>query len=79
MNEEFLTQEYLLLELLDQAETVDLNKIRIPISLTKLIKLKLGDVFNFIVAHHERHFLQISNAMKVASVNYQHAWSNSNG
>jgi hypothetical protein len=79
MIEEFLTQEYLLLELLVQAETVDLNKIRIPISLTKLIKLKLGDVFNFIVAHHERHFLQIKNAMEVISASYQAAaYSNSN-
>jgi hypothetical protein len=63
MIEEFLTQEYLLLELLDESATVDLNNIRIPISLTKLIKLKLGDVFNFIIAHHERHFLQIKNAL----------------
>jgi hypothetical protein len=71
MIEEFLTQEYLLLELLGQAETVDLNKIRIPISLTKMIKLKLGDVFNFIVAHHQRHFLQIKHAMEVFSVRFQ--------
>jgi hypothetical protein len=73
MIEEFLTQEYLLLELLNQAETVDLNKIRIPISLTNMIKLKLGDVFNFIVAHHQRHFLQIKNTMEVFSTRYQEA------
>jgi len=64
MIEEFLTQEYLLLQLLDQAESVDLNQLRIPISLTKLIRLKLGDVFGFLVAHHERHFLQIRNTLQ---------------
>ena len=69
MIEEFLTQEYLLLELLAQAESVDLNAIRIPISLTKMIRLKLGDVFSFIVAHHERHFVQIRNAMRAIENN----------
>lgn len=67
MIEEFLTQEYLLLQFLDQAESVDLNAIRIPISLTKLIRLKLGDVFGFLVAHHERHFLQIRNTLHEVS------------
>jgi hypothetical protein len=69
MIEEFLTQEYLLLELLAQAEFVDLNAIRIPISLTKMIRLKLGDVFNFIVAHHERHFVQIRNVLSAVEKN----------
>ena len=67
--EEFLTQQYLLLELLTQSQSVDLNAIRIPISLTKLIRLKLGDVFSFIVAHHERHFVQIRNAMRAIENN----------
>jgi hypothetical protein len=64
MIEEFLTQEYLLLELLTASELVDLNLIRVPISITKLIKLKLGDVLSFLVAHHERHFVQIRNAIQ---------------
>jgi hypothetical protein len=73
MFEEFLTQEYLMLELLTQSESVDLNRIRIPISLTKLIRLKLGDVFNFIIAHHERHFLQIRNIMQAVEPGFQRA------
>ena len=64
MIEEFLTQEYLLLELVDKAASVDLNAVRIPISLTQVIKLKLGDVFNFIVAHHDRHFVQIRTVLR---------------
>jgi hypothetical protein len=59
--EEFLQQEYLLLELLDKAETVNLEKIRIPISISRFIKLKLGDTFRFLIAHHQRHFVQIEN------------------
>ena len=62
--EEFLKQEQLLLELLERAKHFNLAKIRIPISLSKLVKLKLGDTFRFLVAHHQRHFVQIHNALK---------------
>ena len=65
MIEEFLEQQYLLLQLLEDAGKKDLNAIRIPISLTKLIKLKLGDVFGFLIAHQERHFVQLHRALEV--------------
>ena len=55
---EFIQQQELLLSYLKQARQTDLNKIRIPISILKWVKLKLGDVFQFIVAHNERHMQQ---------------------
>ena len=58
----FIQQQEWLLELLKKAKTTDLNDIRIPISITRLVKLKLGDVFQFIIAHDERHIQQ---AMRV--------------
>jgi hypothetical protein len=36
------------------AKNTAMNKIKISISLTNLIKLKLGDVFQFIIVHNER-------------------------
>ena len=54
-------QQILLLELLDKAAKVNINRIRIPISIAPFIKLKMGDVFGFIIAHHQRHFVQIDN------------------
>lgn len=60
---EFIEQQEKLLKLLRQAKRVDLNNIRIPISLTKLIKLKLGDVFLFLIAHNYRHILQADRAL----------------
>lgn len=59
---EFIRQQEQLLDLLKKAEKLDLNSIRIPISITRFIKLKLGDVFQFIIAHDERHIQQ---AMRV--------------
>ena len=44
--------------LLEQAKQVDLVKVKTAISLTKLIRLRLGDTFRFLVTHIERHVLQ---------------------
>lgn len=54
----FIQQQEELLSYVKQAKSVNLNKIRIPISITRLIRLKLGDVFQFIIAHDERHLQQ---------------------
>jgi hypothetical protein len=61
---EFIEQQEQLLQLLEQARVVNLASIRIPISLTKWIRLKLGDTFLFVIAHNERHILQASIALK---------------
>jgi hypothetical protein len=63
---EFIVQQEKLLVLLHQARRIDLNKIRIPVSIAKLIKLKLGDVFMFLIAHNIRHVNQAERAMATA-------------
>ncbi len=55
---EFIQQQELLLSYLKQARQTDMNQIRIPISILNWVKLKLGDVFQFIVTHNERHLQQ---------------------
>jgi hypothetical protein len=55
---EFIEQQELLLTLVRSAATKDIGKIRIAISIARWIKLKLGDVFGFVVAHNERHIQQ---------------------
>ena len=57
--DEFGQQEILLLQLLNNARNTDLEKIRISVSIAPFIKLKMGDVFAFLIAHHQRHFVQI--------------------
>lgn len=63
--DEFASQQQLLLELLEVAGQTDLNKITISISIAKWIKIRLGDSFGFIIAHHQRHFVQIENTLKM--------------
>lgn len=55
---EFIRQQEQLLEYLRLARKTDLNKIKIPISIAKWFKLKLGDIFQFLIAHDERHIQQ---------------------
>ena len=60
---EFIDQQERLLLLLEQAKEVNLNSTKVPISISPFIKLKLGDVFMFLVAHNFRHVLQVNNAI----------------
>jgi DinB superfamily len=62
--EEFLKQEHLLLELLDKSSKSNLEKIKIPISISRFVKIRLGDTFRFLIAHHQRHFVQVQNTLK---------------
>lgn len=65
---EFVTHQDHLLRLLEMAKSRDLNSIRIPITLTSLIQLKLGDMFRFLVAHEQRHLIQARNTLKETGV-----------
>lgn len=54
----FLKQQELLKKLLQLAETKDLTKLKTPISISKWIKLRLGDTFRFVIYHNQRHIDQ---------------------
>ena len=55
---EFIQQQEHLLGYLRKGKLKNLNAIRIPISISNWIRLKLGDVFQFVIAHNERHIRQ---------------------
>jgi len=54
----FLKQTEHLLHLLQLARNKDLTKAKTPISISKMIRLRLGDTFRFYVYHIERHVAQ---------------------
>jgi hypothetical protein len=65
---EFNKHQNKLLQLLEVARRRNLNSIRIPISISKFVRLKLGDTFRFLVAHEQRHMIQARNAIKAVGV-----------
>lgn len=60
----FIEGQTRLLALLKEARQANLTKVTAPISISKFIKIRLGDTFRFLVAHQQRHFVQINNTLK---------------
>jgi uncharacterized protein (DUF2164 family) len=63
---EFISQLEKLEQLLTLAQNKNLGTIKAPISITKFVKLKLGDVFLFYTTHISRHLLQAEKALIAA-------------
>lgn len=55
----FRQQQQDLMTLLNQGKNVDLTKTRTSISISSLIKLRLGDTFRVVVYHNQRHMAQV--------------------
>ena len=62
--DEFINQQIKTIDLLNKSKIVSLNKNKVKITLTKWIKLKLGDTFRFVINHNIRHIKQIENNIK---------------
>jgi len=56
-----------MLRLLTQARQADLSATRVPLSIAPFLRLRLGDVFGFNVAHNERHVQQALRNLSVVS------------
>jgi hypothetical protein len=54
----FTEQQQQVITLLNNAKTVNLDKTKTAISISKLIRLKLGDTFRVLIYHNERHIKQ---------------------
>lgn len=61
----FIKQQEKLVELLNQSRDVDLTKTKCAISLTRLIRLRLGDTLRFFVYHIERHIQQAERMLQI--------------
>ncbi|MGM0479582.1 MAG: DinB family protein [Bacteroidota bacterium] len=59
----FIENQQQLKEILESAKNVNLKKVKIPISISKIARLRLGDALMFIIYHNERHVQQIKNIM----------------
>ncbi len=74
--ETFIAQQHILLGLLEKAKSKNIGTIRVPISISKMIRLKAGDTFRFLVGHEQRHFLQIERTLqtlKSTPIRFAHA------
>jgi len=63
----FVEQQKHLLKLLDMSNKVSLEKVRIKTTLSSLLRLKLGDTFQFVINHNIRHLKQAEEVLRLAS------------
>lgn len=63
--DKFLEQQHILLDLLEKARTIHLGKTKTAISISKMIRLKLGDTLRFFTYHNERHIVQAQKVLKM--------------
>jgi hypothetical protein len=69
---EFIDQQETMLKLIERARKINIGKVRVPISIMKWLKLKVGDTFLFMTAHHLRHILQAERALsQTKELNYK--------
>lgn len=62
--DKFIRQQKQLLNLLEQARSLHLSKIKTAISISNWIKLRLGDTFRVVIYHNYRHIMQAENVLK---------------
>lgn len=65
---EFEQQQFLMQELLEKSRNVDLMKIKIPLTISRWVRLSLGDILRIVIYHNERHIRQ---AIRAAASDYE--------
>lgn len=58
---DFLKSQEALLMIIEKSQTVNMRRVKIPISMSKIVRLRLGDALLFVVYHNQRHVQQILN------------------
>lgn len=60
-DQQFLVYQQELLQLIEDSKSVNIRKAKVATSLSKIVRLRLGDAFLFVVYHNERHIQQAIN------------------
>ncbi|MEZ4969481.1 MAG: DinB family protein [Flavobacteriaceae bacterium] len=63
----FIDQQQAIANLLNKSKEVDLIKTKTGISISKWIKLRLGDTFRVVIYHNQRHMAQAQKVLKMAN------------
>ena len=59
----FVKNQNNLLKIFENAAKVNIRRVKVPISISKIVRLRLGDALLFVVYHNERHIQQIMNIL----------------
>jgi hypothetical protein len=60
----FIAQQRDFIQLFGMSEKVNINKVKVAITISRWIKLSIGDLFRFLMNHNIRHFQQLERVEK---------------
>jgi hypothetical protein len=60
----FIHSQKELMDIIDKAKFVNIQRVKVPISISKFIRLRLGDALLFVIYHNERHVYQALNLLQ---------------
>lgn len=60
----FMDQQESYLRLIEAARSLDVSAVRVPISIARFVRLKLGDILQVVIYHNQRHMEQAKRAIK---------------
>lgn len=60
----FIEQQKQMLQLIEDANDLDLRHTKTPITISRWIKLRAGDTLRFVVYHNQRHVLQAEEILR---------------
>lgn len=63
----FIENQKNMLRIIEMSGLVSLRKVKIPLSISKMVRLRLGDCLMYVVYHNERHLYQAINLMNMRS------------
>ncbi len=63
--DKFINQQEQILELLEKSKKTNLSKVKTSVSISKWVKLRLGDTFRVVIYHNLRHILQAERALRM--------------
>lgn len=60
---DFMKNQLQLISIINAARGVGLRKVKIPISISRIVRLRLGDALMFVIYHNQRHIQQALNLL----------------
>lgn len=57
----FIDSQEELMRIVQSAQNVNMRRVKIPISISKMVRLRLGDALLFVIYHNQRHVQQVIN------------------
>jgi hypothetical protein len=69
--QEFIEGQSRFSNIIERSLMYDLNNVRIGMSISRLIRLRLGDLLNVLVVHQQRHFIQVNETLQLLGIHHQ--------